>query len=204
MKVQVVLYLLFPGWDETWLHCYSPLNRLLFHKLFLLIELVLSYYNRLLPRVCNRLFGLFGYSQKPIRLNSNLALLGKINFWICSIRNNRFVHLHSEVLRYSLSASTIRPLLEYLFMTISGYVLRYYIYDNNLKRNVNNVTVVTIYIYVETRLYVHVIRAVIRTSRRRTAPTTNHSSLSAFSNELVFCINLSELILLRSHALRPT
>ena len=68
-----------------------------------------------------RLFGLFGYSQKPIRSNSNLALLGKIDYWICSIRNNRFVNLHSEVLRYSSSASTIRPLFEYLFMTISGY-----------------------------------------------------------------------------------
>ena len=33
------------------------------------------------------------------------------------------MNLHSEVLRYSSSAytSTIRPLFEYLFMTISGY-----------------------------------------------------------------------------------
>ena len=59
--------------------------------------------------------------KKPIRSNSNLALLGKIDYWICSIRNNRFVNLHSEVIRYSSSASTIRPLFEYLFMTISGY-----------------------------------------------------------------------------------
>ena len=29
--------------------------------------------------------------------------------------------LHSEVLRYSSSASTIRPLFEYLFTPISGY-----------------------------------------------------------------------------------
>ena len=29
--------------------------------------------------------------------------------------------LHSEVLRYSSSASTIRPLFEYLFIPISGY-----------------------------------------------------------------------------------
>ena len=38
-----------------------------------------------------------------------------------SIRNNRFMFLHSEVLRYSSSASTIRPLFEYLFIPISGY-----------------------------------------------------------------------------------
>ena len=38
---------------------------------------------------------------KPIRSNSNLALLGKIDQLILSIRNNRFMFLHSEVLRYS-------------------------------------------------------------------------------------------------------
>ena len=108
------------------------------------------------PRECNRLSGLFGYSQKPVRLNSNLALLGKIDYWICSIRNNRFVHLHSEVLRYSSSASTIRPLFEYIQFYDD---IRICVYDitcksittSNLKCNVN-VTVVTINIYVGTRL----------------------------------------------------
>ena len=62
-----------------------------------------------------------GYSDICKNLSVRIALLGKIDYWICSIRNNRFVHLHSEVLRYSSSASTIRPLFEYMFMMISGY-----------------------------------------------------------------------------------
>ena len=62
----------------------------------------------LLPVV--RLFGLFGHSQKPIRSNSNLALFGKIDLFILSIRKNWFMFLHSEVLRYSSSALTIHPL----------------------------------------------------------------------------------------------
>ena len=76
-------------------------------------------------RVCNRLSGYSGYSDirknLSVRIVIQLALLGKIDYWICSIQNNRFVNLHSEVLRYSSSATTIRPLFEYLFITISGY-----------------------------------------------------------------------------------
>ena len=68
-----------------------------------------SYNLCLLNRVCNRLSGLFGYLQKPIRSN---------HYSICLIRNNRFVHLHSEVLKYSSSASTIRPLHMYSNTTL--------------------------------------------------------------------------------------
>ena len=58
---------------------------------------------------------------------------------------NRFMHLHSEVLRYLSSASTIRTLFEYPFITISGYAFRIYNYSSNSKRN-NDVTAnVTIY-----------------------------------------------------------
>ena len=88
--------------------------------------------------MCNRLSGNIReiFANTYIRSNNNFTW--KIDYWICSIRNNRFVNLHSEVLRYSSSASTVRPLFEYL---------RIRVYDFNLKRNVN-VTVVTIYIYV--------------------------------------------------------
>ena len=63
------------------------------------------------------------------------------------------MHLHSEVLRYSSSASTIRPLFEYRFMTITGYAFTI-LTIINLKRNV---IVVTIYIYVGTSLHVRAV-----------------------------------------------
>ena len=101
------------------------------------------------------------------------------------------MHLNLEVLRYSSSASTIRPLFEYLFITISGYT----VYVTIRGDESNN------------RLYdklLYVIPAVIRTSQQ-TSLFTSHddgqlqlqikvSSLSKFLNELVPCINPSGLI----------
>ena len=129
-----------------------------------------------------RLFGLFGYSQKPIRSNGNLALLGKIGYWICSIRNNRFVHLHSEVLRYLSSASPVTRIPFYDDIQIHVHVYDItctIIITSNLKRNV---IVVTIYMYVGTRLHVRTSQQIslfsLHRSWRRTAPATNQSELA--------------------------
>ena len=62
------------------------------------------------------------------------------------------MNLHSEVLRYSSSASTIRPLFEYLFITISGYAFTIlHVITSNWLINVTVIAIIIIYIYVGTR-----------------------------------------------------
>ena len=128
------------------------------------------------------------------------------------------MHLHSEVLRYSSSASTIRPLFEYIQFYDD---IRICVYDitcksittSNLKCNVN-VTVVTINIYVGTRLKPCTGSKLLAnmqpdlplhgvTTRVMTTDSSSYKSISTLSAFRTRCflasISSSELILPRSY-----